>query len=176
MGLYSSAMSQASAQARNKPFRLFARASLLLACAMASQHTAAKADGVYVAGQGTTLEQAFSQALADYQGKKDAFWVVAAGNEAARLIRSGAGQELQRSLNTVRERGGVVYVCRSDLLRAGLREEDLLDGVASMYGYGAHEWAGLLPAKRTEPVFPTNTAQSQRILKTCTSDAQAVPQ
>lgn len=172
MELHLSAMRQTSVRAWAKPLWLFAHAGLLLACVTASQHATAETSGVYVAGQGTSLEQVFGQALSGSKGKKN-FWVVAAGKEAARLSKNGAGKDLQQSLNTVRERGGVVYVCRSDLLRAGIKEEDLLDGVASVYGYGAQEWAGLLPAKRTQAVFPTDATQSQRILKTCTGDVQA---
>jgi hypothetical protein len=61
----------------------------------------------------------------------------------------------------------MVYVCRTDLMRRHLQEEDLLDGVTSVYGYGAEEWAGLLPAKRDAIALPENIRQSQLILRTC---------
>jgi hypothetical protein len=76
-------------------------------------------------------------------------------------------------LNAVQERGGVVYACRADLLRAGVKDDELLDGVAAIYGYRAQEWSGLLPAKKTEVVLPKEAEQAQLILKTCSGDSQA---
>lgn len=171
MELHSPVVSQ---QAWKSAVRLFMTVGFLLISALTSQHAAAESSGIYVAGQGATLEQTFGQALGNAKGKTDPFWIVAAGTEAGRLSKSRAGQELQRSFNAVRERGGIVYACRSDLLRAGITEEDLLDGVTSVFGYGAQEWTGLLPVRRTESVLPKDEAQSQRILKTCSGDLQAV--
>jgi hypothetical protein len=53
------------------------------------------------------------------------------------------------------------------MLKIGIKEEDLLDGVAPMYGYGAKDWAGLLPARKDNIVLPDNQKQSRLILKTC---------
>jgi len=163
---------QAPVHTLQKSTRLFIRIGLLLACVAASQHSAANTKGVYVAGKGATLEQAFGQALEEGGSAKEAFWIVASGAEATRLTRSAAAQNMLRSLHTVRERGGHVYVCRSDLLRAHIKEEELVDGVASVYGYGTHEWAGLLPAKKMEIVLPKDDTQAEAILNTCSGDHQ----
>jgi len=138
----------------------------LLACAIPFHH--AIADGVFVSGHGVTLEQSFKRALADNPRKSKAgFWVVIAGPEVSALSKRGANAEILSWVKGVRERGGNVFVCRSDMTHAGIKEEDLLDGVVSMYGYGEKDWSGLLPAKRHEIVLPDNMQQSQLILKTC---------
>lgn len=144
------------------------RLAFALACAAFVQPAVAVAGGVYVSGQGTSAEQAFSQALTENPARsKEPFWVVVAGADVARVTRSGAGQDSQEWTRRVIERGGMVYVCRTDLMRYGLKEEDLLDGVVSVYGYGAEEWAGLLPAKKEGIILPENIKQSQLILRTC---------
>lgn len=137
----------------------------------ATGDSAGTTEGVYVAGQGVSLEQVFKQALSQHPASTHgAFWIVVAGADAARLTRTGAGTAIQGWVKSVRERGGIVYVCRSDLVRSHIKEEDLLDGVIAMYGYGTHEWAGLLPAKKEGVVLPEGAKQSQLILKTCTGD------
>jgi len=149
------------------------RIAFLLICLAASHVAAAEVKDVYVAGRGVSLEQAFGNALKEVKGEKRNFWVVATGTEATRLTKDSAEQRVLRSLNAVRERGGVVYACRADLLRAGVKDDDLLDGVASIYGYGAQEWAGLLPVRKTAVVLPKEGAQAQLILATCSGDSQA---
>lgn len=167
-------MTKKSTVGRQPAAGLLPRLALVAICA-ASSHYATAADGaVYVAGKGAALEQAFRQALAENSGAtKSTFWVVAAGGEAMRLTRASAGPAVLGAVKTVRERGGVVYVCRSDLLRSGIKEEDLLEGVATVYGYNPQEWAGLLPAKKVEIVLPEDTKQSQLILNTCSGENQA---
>lgn len=150
------------------PVRKLMRLACLFAVAMPVQHALAEAGGVYVAGQGTGLDQTFSQALAENPRKAASpFWIVVAGQEIARATKNGASPAVAGWVNTARERGGLVYVCRSDMMRAGIKEGDLLDGVMSMYGYDAKDWAGLLPARKEGITLPDNMKQSQMILKTC---------
>lgn len=149
--------------------RACARAALLLGCASVLHPAHAAAGDVYVAGQGNSLEQTFVQALAENPGKKkESFWIVVAGADAARLSKAKAGPELTERVKAVRARGGVVYVCRSELTRAGIKETDLLDGVAPVYGYDSQDWAGLLPARKDGIALPESSQKSQLILKTCT--------
>lgn len=150
----------------------------LSAALIAAVPAAVAADNVYVAGQGNTVDQAFTQALAENAGKtKNHFWIVVAGPDVARFTKAKAGAGIAERVKTVRARGGVVFVCRSDLNRQGVREEDLLDGVASVYGYGTQDWAGLLPAKREEGLaMPKDMKQSELILKTCSGDAKGSAQ
>lgn len=143
--------------------------ALLMACAVPLHQ--ATAGGVYVSGQGTPLDQAFGRALAENPRKtNDVFWIVVAGAEVNGLTKKGANADILGWLKSARERGGMVFVCRSDLNRGGIREEDLLDGVTAMYGYGVQDWAGLLPARREEVALPDNMKQSQLILNTCTGN------
>ena len=171
MNLLSSMVAPAGARAGTVSFAMLLRLALLLVCAMAGHAASAASGGVYIAGQGMSLEQAFEQALAEHPGAaRDTFWIVAAGDEAARLAGTGSGSALSEALKKVRGRGGVVYVCRSDMMIKGIKEEDLPEGVASVYGYGSQEWAGLLPARKEGVVLPENLQQSQLILRTCAGD------
>ncbi len=69
------------------------------------------AAGVYVAGQGFSLEQAFEQAARENEGTGQRFWIVASG-EAARQVADGQASGL---LERIRKRGGIVQVCARDL-------------------------------------------------------------
>lgn len=141
--------------------------AIALAC-MGSARPAIAGGGVFIAGQGSAMEQTFNEALTANPAKsKEPFWVVVAGNDIKRMTKSGAAQEDKEWIKSVNARGGMIYVCRNDLMRNGLKEEDLLDGVRSVYGYGADEWAGLLPAKKEGILLPENIKQSQLILRTC---------
>jgi hypothetical protein len=132
------------------------------------EQASAAAGGVYVSTQSSDLGQTFGQALAENPARaRTPFWIVVAGPGVARMTRKDAGAEVTDWMKTVRARGGIVYVCRSDMLKTGIKEEDLLDGVAPMYGYGAKDWAGLLPARKDNIVLPDNQKQSRLILKTC---------
>lgn len=144
--------------------------ALLLAFAIPVHHASAAAGGVYVAGKGTNLEQTLKQAIADNPGKSvPPFWIVIAGSEVSH-VKNGANISIQGGIKSVRERGGLVYVCRSDMIRAGIKEGDLLEGVTAMYGYDPKDWAGLLPARREGIRLPDNMSQSQLILKTCAGE------
>lgn len=153
--------------------RKMMRVTCLIVFAAPAQHVLADAGGIYVVGQGAGLDQAFSQALAENPRKAASpFWIVVAGQEIARTTKNGASPAVAGWVNTARERGGLVYVCRSDMMRAGIKEGDLLDGVMSMYGYDAKDWAGLLPARKEGITLPDNMKQSQMILKTCTGETK----
>lgn len=148
--------------------RRMAHATCIIAFAIPAQNAAAASGGIYVAGQGTGLDQAFSQALADNPSRSASpFWVVVAGKEINRTTKAGASPAVAGWVNTTRERGGLVYVCRTDMMKAGIKEDDLLDGIHSMYGYDAKDWAGLVPARKEGIVLPDNMRQSQQMLKVC---------
>lgn len=138
----------------------------------ASVGTAMAEDGgVYIADQSFSIEQAFGQALAESGGRTDArFWVIVSGADAGRMTKSGAGAQVAEWVQRVRERGGIVYVCRSDLMRHGINEDELLDGVEQAYGYSAKDWAGLMSARK-DMALPESIQQSQLILRTCSGGA-----
>lgn len=150
--------------------RIFQKLALSIAFAAAFSPAQAETDGVYVAGKGHSVDQVFNQALAEHQGKKQAFWIVVAGPDVVRFSKAKANAALIDKVKTVRAKGGVVFVCRSDLNRNRVREEELVDGVASVYGYGPQDWAGLLPAKREEVALPEGVQQSALIIKTCSAN------
>ncbi|WP_420474906.1 hypothetical protein [Noviherbaspirillum sp. ST9] len=146
------------------------RALIVIGLAIAAPAVAV-AGGVYVAGEGVPLGQALGQALADNPKKSDKpFWVVVSGTDAGLLTKTRSDPDIRSMVKTAKERGAEIYVCRSDLVRVGIKEEELLDGVVSMYGYGTQDWAGLLPARKDGIALPTDMKQSQRILKTCAGE------
>lgn len=130
--------------------------------------------GVFIAGQGIGMQQTFNEALTANPAKSpEPFWVVVSGEDIKQMTKNGAGADSKEWIRQVVERGGFVYVCRNDLMQNGVKEEDLLDGVTSVYGYGADEWAGLLPAKKEGILLPDNIKQSQLILRTCAGNGKA---
>jgi hypothetical protein len=144
---------------------------LLIAGLALAAPVAAFAGGVFVAGNGTGIGQTLDQALAENPRKSDKpFWVVVAGKDAASLTKSRSSADLQQKLKTAKERGAEVYVCRSDLVRAGIGDDELLDGVVPMYGYATQDWSGLLPARKDGIALPQDMKQSQLILKTCAGE------
>ena len=133
----------------------------------------AHAGGVYVAEPGVPFAKAMGQALADNPQKSDKpFWIVVSGADTALLTKTRSSDDTRQLVRTAKERGAEIYVCRSELVRAGVKEEDLLDGVVSMYGYGPKDWSGLLPARKDglALALPADMKQSQRILKTCAGE------
>lgn len=131
----------------------------------------AVAGGVYVAGEGVPLGQALGQALADNPKKSEQpFWVVVSGTDAGLLTKTRSNPDMRHMVKTAKERGAEIYVCRSELVRAGIKEDELLDGVVSMYGYAPQDWAGLLPVRKDGIALPADMKQSQRILKTCAGE------
>ncbi len=156
---------------RFRNIRAWVRLALLLACAAPAPHALAAEGGVYVAGQGTSVDQALQQALADNGGKSiDRFWVIVSGADVRQVTKGEANKDVLAWVRRVRERGGIVYVCRADLGRHNIKEDELLDGVIEIYGYGKKDWSGLLPARKEGIVLPKNMRQSQLILKTCGED------
>lgn len=146
------------------------RALIVIGLAIAAPAVAV-AGGVYVAGEGVPLGQALGQALADNPKKSEKpFWVVVSGTDTGLLTKTRSSHDTRSMVKTAKERGAEIYVCRSDLVRAGIKEDELLDGVVSMYGYGPQDWAGLLPARKDGIALPADMKQSQRILKTCAGE------
>jgi intracellular sulfur oxidation DsrE/DsrF family protein len=151
--------------------RLMARLALFLGCTVGAGYAFAGDGAVYVSGQGFSIDQAFNQAFAENPAKsKDRFWIIVAGDEVGRLTKSEANKDVQAWVERARARGGIIYACRSDLARHAITEDELLHGVAEIYGYGTRDWSGLLPAKRDGIILPQNILQSQQILKTCADD------
>ena len=145
--------------------------AVMIGLALAAPVAAIAGGGVYIAGQGSSLAQALGQALADNPRKSGGpFWVIVTGTEITRLTKSGTSADMQGELRNAFERGAEVYACRSDMTRHGIKDEDLVDGVVPMYGYGQQDWSGLLPARKERIALPLDMTQSQRILKTCAGE------
>lgn len=122
---------------------------------------------VYVAGQTFTLEQALRQALAENQPDATRrFWVVVSGRDAARLARSDADPGLLDSIKRVHERGGIVYVCQSDLAAHGVAPSELIPHVAPIHGFGAPASGSAQPPPPEQPL-PQDLQHARLILRSC---------
>lgn len=172
MNLKSSRASHAcKSGASRRGMRALAQLSLMLAGAAPAAQSLASDEAVYVAGRGTSVEQAFNQALTNTAHEpNDRFWVVVSGGDVRRVTRGRADKDVLAWVQRVREQGGMVYVCRGDLAREGIREDELLDGVAEIYSYDKKDWSGLLPARKEGIILPESMRQSQLILKTCAGE------
>lgn len=127
--------------------------------------------GVYVSGQGFTLEQAVDQALAESARRdNERFWIVVSGSEVGRVTKTGAGGEIVERIRKVRDLGGAVYVCQSDLARHAISEEELLEGVERISGYGTP--APGFPAAQAGSGLPSSVPQSRLILRSCADEEE----
>lgn len=133
--------------------------------------------GVYVAGQGFTLEQAISQALAENaSGAKRRFWIVVSGRDAARLASADADSGLRDSVKHVRAQGGIVYVCESDMRAQGIAPTKLMPEVVPVQGFGGAptESGSPLPPQIDTPL-PQDLRHARLILKACADNGGAQP-
>ncbi len=157
--------------AGGKPGRCLPAIVFALLCAVPLQQVEAASGDVYVSGQGIAVEQAVQQALMENpRESKEAFWIIVAGPAIAEVTKNGSGQGIREALRQVRERGGMVYACRADLARYGVREEDLLDGVIAVSGYGANDLAAAQAPATDGIALPESTRRSQLIFRTCADD------
>jgi len=125
--------------------------------------TPAQAGGVYVAGQGFSLEQAVQQALRE-QADDESFWIVAAG-QAARRVTQGEDAAALALVQQVRERGGLVYVCGRDAPPA--MDEPLPPGVG-VVGRARDGQAPIRPPEESEAqTVPESVRQTRLILRAC---------
>ncbi|MGH8808348.1 MAG: hypothetical protein ACREX0_10760 [Noviherbaspirillum sp.] len=153
------------------------RLALLLACIAPVPGAHAQTGLVYVSGQGFSVSETLRQALAENQrSSPDSFWVVITGADVALLTKAKASVDIRSAVQRVRERGGFVYVCDSDLALHRIHEEELLDGVARVRGYQAPEQAGLpdaaplgaaRPPVEEDLSLPESMRQSRLIWKAC---------
>ncbi|HVL76584.1 MAG TPA: hypothetical protein VM406_11260 [Noviherbaspirillum sp.] len=139
--------------------------ALLLAASglVAADRTAV--GGVYVAGQGFTIEQALAQALNEQQ-QGAPFWILAAGDEARRIVDAGRA-DTRMLLAEIRDRGGLVYACERDLppgkeiaLPAGV-------GVVAPPANGAPRLFAPAEIEDDEPLLPESVRQNRLMLRTC---------
>jgi len=119
---------------------------------------AAQAAGVYVAGQGFTLEQTLAQALRE-QGDGAPFWIVAAGAAARRLAGSDGAELVAR----VHAHGGIIYACARDLSSA--QQARLPPGVELVQQAGAG--AGDSRSHEEPAPVPESRRGFRLILRTC---------
>ena len=141
---------------------------VLAFCRIPDARSADVSEGeVYVAGQTFTLEQALRQALVENPSDTSRrFWVVVSGRDAARLARRDADSGLLDSIKRVHERGGVIYVCQSDIAAHGVAPSELIPQVAPIHGFGAPASASAQPPLPEQPL-PQDLQHARLILRSC---------
>jgi intracellular sulfur oxidation DsrE/DsrF family protein len=149
-------------------FRGVAAASLLAFVAMASPAVMAEEGGVYISGQGVSFDQAVTQALAERSHENVRFWIVVSGSEVGKLTRSPANVEVAERIRQLRELGGVIYACESDLEQQSISEDELLDGVERVAGFGAAKPG--FPVPQPESGLPASNVQNRLILRSCAGE------
>lgn len=122
--------------------------------------------GVYISGQGASLNEALEQALAENgSGAKQRFWVIVSGNDIVQVTEAGISGDIRELLQRIRERRGLVYVCQTDLAIYGIKESDLISGVKSIHGFSAD--AASNGQKQRGIELPKSVTQARLILRTC---------
>lgn len=124
--------------------------------------------GVYIAGQGFTLEQAVEQAQSEQVGDT-MFWIVASGQVARDVADAENRPDTARLLEQVRERGGLVTVCAGDLGSSGASEagQATPPGVALVPAPGDPA-PGLTASDQSDDVaMPESDRQRRLILRAC---------
>ena len=136
---------------------------------------------VYLAGQAFTLEQALSQALAENPAdSKRRFWVVVAGRDAL-LATADANVGVRDSIKRIQQRGGIIYVCRSDMQAHGIKSSDLIPGAAPVQGFGGPPAeSSSSPLTQSDRALPSDLQHARLILRSCadntvTEDAAKTP-
>lgn len=149
-------------------FRVAVLVALLAFPVVEASAANAEEGGVYISGQGASFDQAVAQALAERSRENARFWIVVSGSEVGKLTRSPVNAEVAERIRQLRELGGAIYVCESDLERQAISEDELLDGVERVAGYGTAKPG--FPAPQPESGLPASTAQNRLILRSCADD------
>jgi len=150
---------------------------LLLICTIGSLSAARSEEQeegeVYVAGQNFTLEQALNQALAENPpDARRRFWVVVSGRDAVLLTKAGANPGLLESIERARRRGGIIYVCQSDMRAQGIKPSGLIPGVLPVQGFGgAAADANAPPLPQSDTPLPRDLQHARLILRSCADNA-----
>lgn len=152
----------------DRHFRCIAVAALLAFAAVEASAANAEEGGVYISGQGASFDQAVAQALAERSRENARFWIVVSGSEVGKLTRNPANAEMAERIRQLRELGGVIYACDSDLERQAISEDELLDGVERVAGYGATRPG--FPVAQPESGLPAGNSQNRLILRSCADE------
>ncbi len=146
----------------------------LLSCPMAQGHAAASLDGtVLVADDSFTLEDVMEQVLVKQAPTRPMkFWIVVAGDQV-KLATKGNGMRdpaLAKAFDLVRQYGGIIYACETDMARFGFTASDLLPPAEPLKGFEGKapmNADGRTYAGEDATQLPSVTAQLRRMRSTC---------
>jgi intracellular sulfur oxidation DsrE/DsrF family protein len=110
---------------------------------------------LFIAGDGFTLEQAIADAQNQRTEQDPKTWkLLVVGDEVRRLTRQAATPEVRDLVRKAQQSGAYVFVCGKDLKALGLREPDLLPGVAAVRGFIPYDPARIEDWERKLPRAP----------------------
>lgn len=128
---------------------------------------------VLVADDAFTLEDVMEEVLVKRRpGRVTPFWVVIAGDQV-KLATKGNGMAdhtLVRGFDLVRQYGGIIYACESDMVRLGITVGDLLPPTEPVKGFGPDgttDTDSVLYADEDPTLLPESVTQLRRLRAAC---------
>ncbi|MBX9629144.1 MAG: DsrE family protein [Burkholderiales bacterium] len=128
---------------------------------------------VLVADDAFTLEDVMEEVLVKRRpGRVTPFWVVITGDQV-KLATKGNGMAdhaLVRGFDLVRQYGGIIYACESDMARLGVTAGDLLPPTEPVRGFGPDgttDTDSVLYADEDPTLFPESMTQLRRLRAAC---------
>jgi hypothetical protein len=153
-----------------------------IAClfALAVATGAARADDVLdgtvlVADDAFTLEDVLEDVLVKRRPTRvERFWVVITGDQVklATKVNGMADRTLAKGFDLVRQYGGIMYACESDMQRLSLTAGDLLPPAEPVKGYdaeGSTDTGSLLYSDEDPTLLPESVTQLRRLRAACSA-------
>jgi len=150
--------------------------AVVLCCGASTGHADDSLDGtVLVADEGFTLEDVMEEVLVKQRPTRVLrFWVVVAGDQVKLATKANGMRDraLAKAFDLVRQYGGIVYACETDMARFGLGPTDLLPPTEPLKGFEADvpmNSDGVTYAGEDPALLPSAVAQLRRMRATCSA-------
>jgi hypothetical protein len=141
-----------------------------------SGHADESIDGtVLVADEAFTLEDVMEQILVKQRPTRVVkFWVAITGDQVKLATKANGmtDRALAKGFDLVRQYGGIIYACETDMQRLGFTAGDLLPPTEPVKGFGADgatDTDSLLYADEDPTLFPESVTQLRRLRAACSA-------
>jgi len=128
---------------------------------------------VLVADDAYTLEDVMEEILVKRRPTRvTQFWVVVAGDQVKLATKANGmtDRTLARGFDLVRQYGGIIYACESDMARLGVTAADLLPPAEPVKGFGPDgttDTDSVLYADEDPTLLPESVTQLRRLRAAC---------
>lgn len=128
---------------------------------------------VLVADEAFSLEEVMEQILVKQRPTRVLkFWVVIAGDQVKLATKANGmtDRALAKGFDLVRQYGGIIYACETDMQRLGVTAGDLLPPTEPVKGFGpdgATDTDSLLYSDEDPTLFPESVTQLRRLRAAC---------